>query len=169
MRCEDCRQRLQRRSSHCEYIERKTMQVQELTAEYAETVFRMMQDFYRSPAVSTDGSDEIFRRDIGLCLEPNPYLRGYVMLLDGTPGGYAMTAQSFSTEYGRLCVWIEDLYVKPDFRSRGLGSAFLSYITGLYPDAVLRLEVDRGNEGAIELYRRCGFTALPYAEFKKLP
>ena len=33
--------------------------------------------------------------------------------------GYAMLAKSFSTEFGKNCIWIEDLYVLPSARSRG--------------------------------------------------
>lgn len=39
----------------------------------------MMRVFYASPAVFTNGSDDIFRTDIENCINDNPYLEGYIL------------------------------------------------------------------------------------------
>ena len=41
-------------------------------------VLEMMRVFYASPAVLTNGSQEIFEADINACLSDNPYLEGYI-------------------------------------------------------------------------------------------
>ena len=66
----------------------------------------MMEEFYSTDAVATNGSEEIFESDIDACLSDNPYLEGYVFEDDGYIFGYAMLAKSFSTEYGKPCIWI---------------------------------------------------------------
>ncbi|MBQ7101331.1 MAG: GNAT family N-acetyltransferase, partial [Clostridia bacterium] len=81
--------------------------------------------------------------------------------------GYAMLAKSFSTEFGKPCIWVEDLYISPEYRSMGMGSAFFELIEAKYPDCIFRLEVEEENEGAVRLYRKNGFTVLPYTEMKK--
>jgi GNAT superfamily N-acetyltransferase len=91
-------------------------------------VLDMMRVFYASPAVQSNGSDEIFENDIRTCIEGSPYLEGYVFENDGQLLGYAMAAKSFSTEFGKQCVWIEDLYMKPESRGLGIGSKFFEYI-----------------------------------------
>ena len=78
--------------------------------------------------------------------------------------GYAMIAHSFSTEYGKRCIWIEDLYLKEEARGQGLASAFLEYIRKAYPDALHRLESEYENDHAMDVYRHKGFTELPYVE-----
>ena len=78
-----------------------------------------------------------------------------------------MLAKSFSTEFGKPCIWIEDLYVKDEYRGRGIGSRFLRFIEGKYPDAVLRLEVEAENERALHVYKSGGFDVLAYMEMKK--
>ena len=88
-----------------------------------ETVLSMMRTFYASPAVLTNGSEEIFAADIDACVSNNPYLEGYMLLWEGQVAGYAMAAKSFSTEFGKPCVWLEDLYLKPEFRGQGSLSA----------------------------------------------
>lgn len=130
-------------------------------------VLEMMRVFYASPAVFTNGSDDIFRSDIENCINDNPYLEGYIFEVSGEIQGYGMIAKSFSTEFGRPCMWIEDIYIKESCRGTGIGSKFIDYIVGKYPDAILRLEVEEENERAVNVYKKNGFSFLPYLEMKK--
>ena len=132
-----------------------------------EEVLSMMRTFYASDAVWSNGSDEIFAADVNACLSDSPYLEGYVFEGDSVLQGYAMVAKSFSTEFGKPCMWLEDIYVAPEFRDRGIGSAFMSYIQNKYPDAIFRLEVEPENERAVHVYEKCGFVVIPYMEMKK--
>lgn len=131
------------------------------------TVLKMMREFYTSPAVYTNGSDEIFKSDIENCLSDNPYIEGYIIEDSGKTIGYAMIAKSFSTEFGKRCIWIEDLFLTDEARGCGIGKTFFDYIIKKYDGAVFRLEVEAENERAVKLYERCGFTTLPYMEMKK--
>jgi len=130
-------------------------------------VLEMMRVFYASPAVLSDGSEEIFEADIDACVSGSPYLEGYVF--ENTEGllGYAMLAKSFSTEFGRPCLWIEDLYIRDAYQGEGIGSRFLRHAAETHSGYVERLEVEAENEGAIRVYRRNGFDILPYMEMKK--
>ena len=130
-------------------------------------VLEMMRVFYASPAVLTNGSEEIFLSDIENCINDNPYLQGFILEDGDTIQGYAMIAKSFSTEFGKPCIWIEDLYIKEAYRGTGIGSRFLQYVTEQFPDCILRLEVEEENEKAIAVYRKSGFSQLPYMEMKK--
>ncbi len=132
-----------------------------------EVVLSMMREFYASDAVWSNGSDEIFAADVDACLSDSPYLEGYVFEGEGSLQGYAMVAKSFSTEFGKPCMWLEDIYVAPEFRDRGIGSAFMSFVQNKYPDAIFRLEVEPENERAVHVYEKCGFVVIPYMEMKK--
>lgn len=142
------------------------MNIVKMTKEHKAEVFEMMNIFYHSAAVFTDGSDEIYRNDIENCINDSPYLEGWVFEENGEIIGYGMIAKSFSTEFGKPCIWIEDIYLKENYRDRGLGSAFISFIREAFPKAVLRLEVESENERAVHVYRKNGFTVLPYMEMK---
>ena len=131
------------------------------------SVMEMMQEFYASPAVFTNGSAEIFQADIDHCLSACPYIDGYIFQSEDRIQGYAMVAKSFSAEFGKPCIWIEDLYIKAAFRGQGVGSRFLRFIEETYPDAVLRLEVEEENQVAVHVYKKAGFDVLPYMEMKK--
>ena len=138
-----------------------------MTEEHAEEVLEMMRVFYTSPAVHTDGSEEIFQNDIAACVGENPFLDGYVFVEQEKLLGYAMTAKSFSTEFGKPCIWIEDLFIKDAYRGLGIGKTFMEFITGKYTDCIFRLEVEKENTRAVALYEKSGFTVLPYMEMKK--
>lgn len=140
----------------------RSMQIQDKPC-----VTEMMAVFYASPAVLSNGSAEIFSNDIDACVGDSPYAEGYIIENEGAVLGYAMIAKSYSTEFGKMCIWIEDLYLKDQYRGQGIGAQFFSFITGKYTDCIFRLEVEEENTRAIRLYQKCGFDILPYMEMKR--
>ena len=130
-------------------------------------VIEMMRVFYASPALLSNGSEEIFEADVDNCIGECPYLEGYIFENAEDIQGYAMVAKSFSTEFGKPCIWIEDIYIKDEYRGLGIGSSFLNYIERKYPNSVFRLEVEAENERAVKVYNKCGYEILSYMEMKK--
>ena len=65
------------------------MVIRNMRKEDTNEIFDMMQVFYRSPAVFTNGSEEIFRKDIENCVNECPYLEGYVFENEGEKIGRA--------------------------------------------------------------------------------
>jgi len=137
-----------------------------IKAEDKNIIFDMMKEFYSSDAVFTNGSDEIFTNDIENCLNNSPYLDGYVFENNQEIIGYAMLAKSFSTEFGKPCIWIEDLYLKESYRGQHIIPQFIEYIKKEYQNSILRLEVERENQHAYYVYKKLGFEELPYCEMK---
>jgi len=131
-------------------------------------VVGMMKVFYASDAVSTNGSEKIFRADILECISGSPYAEGYVFDDGGKICGYGMLAKSFSTEFGKRCIWIEDLYLSEEYRGRGLAGQFFAMVEEKYTDCILRLEAEHENTHAMHVYLKRGFDELPYAELKKI-
>ena len=131
------------------------------------SVLEMMRVFYASPAVLSNGSEEIFRADFENCVGDSPYAEGFIVEDAGEILGYAMVAKSYSTEFGKPCIWIEDLYLKESYRGKGLGSQVLQFIFDEFPGSIFRLEVEEENARAIAAYRKNGFDVLPYMEMKK--
>ena len=128
-------------------------------------VINMMTVFYASEAVSTNGSREIFESDFNNCIQSCPYLEGYVFEENDSICGYAMVAKSFSTEFGKPCIWIEDLYIKEEYRHKKLGSLFFDYLKENYKDTIQRLEVDKQNVYAIKAYKKNNFDEVDYLQF----
>src|SRR6185503_17468315 len=83
---------------------------------------------------------------------------------DDENAGFALFFHNFSTFLGRRGLYLEDLFIRPQFRGRGYGRALLVHLA--------RLAVERGcgrfewavldwNEKAIGFYRGLGATVLP--------
>lgn len=128
-------------------------------------VIEMMTVFYASEAISTNGSREIFESDFNNCINSCPYLEGYVFEENDNICGYAMVAKSFSTEFGKPCIWIEDLYIKEEYRHKKLGSLFFDFLKDNYKDTIQRLEVDKHNVFAIKAYKKNNFEEVDYLQF----
>ncbi len=143
------------------------MMIRKMVRDDKNIVMDMMRVFYASPAVLSNGSEEIFEADIENCVNDIPYLEGFIFEEDDEILGYGMIAKSFSTEFGKPCIWIEDLYLKPEYRGRGIGTMFFEYLEQTYTDCIFRLEVEEENERAIHVYEKNGFAVLPYMEMKK--
>jgi GNAT superfamily N-acetyltransferase len=84
----------------------------------------------------------------------------------GASAGFALFFHNFSTFLGRPGIYLEDLYVKPKFRGRGIGRALLTHLARLAKERGCgRLEwaVLDWNEPAIKLYKSIG--AVPMDEW----
>ena len=75
-------------------------------------------------------------------------------------------AKTFSQEAGGYVVWIDEVYVRPEYRSKGLFKEFFSYLKTNIGDktARIRLEVESDNVRAISLYESIGFRKLDYGQ-----
>lgn len=140
-----------------------------------ENVLEMMKEFFASPAVLHNASEEVLRRNIEDSMGKCPYIEGYVFEDESMKGeadnlaGYSMLAKSYSTEYGGICVWIEDIFIKEKYRGEGIGYKFLSKVQEMYgkESVRFRLEVEPENERAVALYEKCGYKKLPYMQMTK--
>lgn len=74
--------------------------------------------------------------------------------------GYGVLCCGFSLEYGGRDAFVDELYVRPEWRDRGIGNRLLDAMeahcraSGV---AALHLEVDHGNPDGKRLYSRRGF------------
>lgn len=142
--------------------------IEKMRAEHKKEVIDMMAIFYESEAVHTNGSAKIFEADFENCIGDSPYIDGFVFTQTEKVLGYAMIAHSFSTEYGKECIWFEDLYLKPEFRGFGIIPKFFNFIETEYKNTIFRLEVEKENEHAVHVYKKHKFSDLPYHEMVKI-
>ena len=82
---------------------------------------------------------------------------------DTGPLGFALFFHNFSTWKGRRGLYLEDLYVTPDARGRGVGTALLRHLAALAVDrgcARFEWAVLDWNADAIAFYRQMGAIGL---------
>ena len=92
-----------------------------------------------------------------------PVIRVIIAECDTAPAGFALFFYNFSTFLGQRGIYLEDLFVKPDYRGRGVGRALLAYLAHLaQSEGCGRLEwsVLDWNMPAIGFYRSLGALAV---------
>ena len=92
----------------------------------------------------------------------DPRLGGvWIAMTDDGPAGYVVLTVAFGMEYGGLRGFIDDLFVRPSARGRGVATALLDAMTA---DCVARgvrslnVEVGPDNDAARRVYERAGLT-----------
>jgi len=93
-----------------------------------------------------------------------PAAEAVVAEVDGAVVAFALFFTNFSTFLGKPGLYLEDLYVQPAYRGRGIGAALLKHLAALarqrdhgrFEWSVLDWNVD-----AIRFYERMGATLLP--------
>ena len=131
-----------------------------------EIYFEMSREFYSSgAALKPIGDDK--RERVWEALSQGDGVLGYIIEADGETAGYALTVPYFSQEAGGKILWVDELFVLPKFRGRGIAKEFFKFSEGLSGYAALRLEAEPDNERAIKLYKSLGFKPLPYLQMIK--
>lgn len=126
--------------------------------EDAETLVALIRELaaYERLEHQAQATPEDLRRHL---FGPQPHAEALIAEVDGRPVGFALYFHSFSTFRGRPSLYLEDLFVQPAQRGRGLGKSLLRHLA--------RLAVDRGcgrmewavldwNAPAIAFYRSLG-------------
>jgi GNAT superfamily N-acetyltransferase len=128
----------------------------------AETLVNLVRELaiYERLEPYARATPEDFRRHL---FGSHPAAEAALAEVAGQPVGFALWFATFSTFRGRPGLYLEDLFVRPEFRGRGIGKALLALVA--------RLAVERGcgrlewsvlnwNEPAIGFHRSLGARPL---------
>ncbi len=144
--------------------------IRKITKEDKEIFLCLAKEMYSSDAVLESIPNEYHERTFAELMRSNEYAEGYILECNGEIAGYGLTAKTFSQEAGGIVVWIEELYILEQFRSKGLGKEFFEYLEKHIGPKVkrLRLETEFENDRARKLYGRLGFKELEYMQMVKV-
>ena len=118
------------------------------------TMIRELADYEHELDRVTITEEDLARDGFG----KNPRFRALIAEWDEHPAGYALFFGYYSTWAGRG-LFLEDLFVRQAFRSRGIGKALLAAVARIAVEEHcygIHWEVLDWNERAIELYTRLG-------------
>jgi ribosomal protein S18 acetylase RimI-like enzyme len=105
-------------------------------------------------------SEDARRDALSPLLEGSPYGAAYIIGPSRAPIGYIVICFGWSVEFGGLDAIIDELYIRPGVRGRGVATEALTALPRALGQGGLRavhLEVNRQNDAAQKLYRRAGF------------
>ena len=98
----------------------------------------------------------------------HPSVGRIVLFLEGIElKGYALPVPYWSNEFGGTLLFVDELFVAPEFRSRGIGHSFFNFVEQERPfgPVALGLAVNPGNNRARRLYESLAFVELRIATF----
>src|ERR1700747_2411799 len=108
--------------------------------------------FIRALAAYEREPDAVTATEAGLLRDgfgPNPFYFCLIAESDGVPAGFAFYFFNYSTWLGRPGLYLEDLFVLPEFRGLGIGKALLKRVAAIavekdcrrFPGEVLRWNI----------------------------
>ena len=124
----------------------------------ADTLLALMQAFYAEEGLSYDA--ERAEASLGELLARPALGRAWLVRDHGEVVGYLAVTFGFSLEFGGRFGLLDEIYLRPDARGRGLGAAILDHVAAfaLAQDlSAVRLEAERHNTRALGLYDRAGY------------
>lgn len=94
---------------------------------------------------------------------PGPKFRSVIAEWEGRAVGYAIFFEFYSSFQGRVGLFLDDLYVRPDARKHGIGTSLIKHVAGIAwreKYFCMRWEVLDWNKPAIDFYTNLGAVFL---------
>ncbi len=123
-----------------------------------ELLLALMRDFYDLEHIEFVEADA--RRALSQILSDESLGRVWLIESGSEPAGYSVLTLGFSLEFKGRDAFLDELYLRAEFRGRGFGKRALEVAEAACRELgvrALHLEVERANVAAHELYRRSGF------------
>jgi ribosomal protein S18 acetylase RimI-like enzyme len=129
--------------------------------EHADTIVAMMRALEDADPGTTP-FDEAHRRAIfDQFVRDSTYGKAWLILCDAKYVGYVVLTVSFSFEYRGYDAFIDELYIAEEYRRQGIGKRAMEFVEVAAAELgvnAIHLEVTDGNDPAIGLYRRVGYS-----------
>jgi len=112
-------------------------------------------EYEREPQAVTASEADLLRDGFG----PAPKFRVVIAEWEGRPAGFALFFRNYSTWQGRPGLYLEDVFVRPEFRGKGIGKSLLVYLAQLAVSencGRFQWQVLDWNTPAIEFYQSLG-------------
>ncbi len=126
-------------------------------------------EFYQTNAVNHSIPKENFKKTFTMCIEKSPYIRGLLIESGGKPAGYALLTFTYSNETGGIVIWLDELFILPEYQGNGFARKFFDFVDTEYMHKATRyrLEVTKSNIKAAEIYKKYGFDNMKYLPMVK--
>jgi GNAT superfamily N-acetyltransferase len=124
-----------------------------------ETLLALMRHLQLDDPWSEPFHEPTLRANLAELLQNPVFGIAYIVREDAAPIGYLVICFEYSLEYRGKGAWVDELFVEPTHRGKGIGTQLLDLAecaSREHHAKFLHLEVNHGNP-AIELYRRRGF------------
>jgi GNAT superfamily N-acetyltransferase len=128
--------------------------------EHADAVLSMMRALEDADPGPAPFDEQLRRRNWVAFVADSSLGKAWIICEGERAIGYVVLTLGFSFEYGGRDAFLDELYVDEKYRGRGIGRQTMEFVEAQARELgvnALHLEATRGNEPAIELYRRVGY------------
>lgn len=132
--------------------------LRQASPEDLDALVELMQEFYGEAGYTVNPAPA--RTAFLPLLVPSQLGQVWLADFEGQIAGYLVLTFCYSMEYGGSCAFIDDLFVRPTLRNRGMGKALVEQARVVCEELGVRamaLEVARNNGSAQTVYRSVGF------------
>lgn len=140
--------------------------IRAMTEKDKQEYFEMSREFYSAGVTNSiidDGGREKFWKEI----LSGEIVKAYIIECGDEVAGYSICCLSASQEACGRLLWIDELYIKPEYRQKGLGKEFFTFIERGEGYDFIRLEYEKENERAVKLYKSLGYKDCEYLSLYK--
>jgi GNAT superfamily N-acetyltransferase len=128
---------------------------------------RGLAEYEREPKAAVATEEDLLRDGFG----PEPKYRCVIAEWNGKPAGFALFFYNYSTWRGRPGLYLEDLFVLPEMRGKGIGKALLEHLATIAVREKcygIVWQVLEWNEPAIKFYNSLGADMMDKWETMRL-
>ncbi|WP_248876885.1 GNAT family N-acetyltransferase [Epilithonimonas zeae] len=118
----------------------------------------MMKDFYAIDLYSF--AEKLTTDNFVKFINNDNYGNCFKVVFEGEIAGYIILAKYFSFEFGGEILFLDELFVKPEFQGKSLGKKALEFVKDFSVEnnfKIVLLEIENHNEKAKKLYEHYGF------------
>jgi len=122
---------------------------------------RELAEYEREPQAAVATAEDLLRD--GFTTGTEPKFKCVIAEWDGKPAGFALWNYCYSTWLGKHGLYLEDLFVRPEFRGKGSGKALLAHLAHIAKEEKcygMRWQVLDWNQPAIDFYENMGAQVL---------
>ncbi len=140
-----------------------SLKIRLATIDDVPTIFKLIQDLaaYEKLAHEVTGSEELLKEHL---FGTKVYIEVILAEIGDQAAGLALFFHNYSTFLTKPGIYLEDLFVVPEYRRRGVGKALIAYLAKLVVErdcGRLEWSVLEWNVNAIAFYEKIGATVLP--------
>ena len=119
---------------------------------------QMMKDFYAIDFYPFD--EKLTNENFQKFINDDKYGECFKIIFEGEIAGYIILVKYFSFEFGGEILFLDELFVKPEFQGKSLGRKALEFVKNYSSENkfdVVLLEIENHNDKAKKLYEHFGF------------
>lgn len=136
------------------------MELRQAKPEDWPAILEMARVFHAEDGHALTQRGEIALKNAMLPSSPfSPYVQVTLVTSGGKTAGYAVICYSYSIEFGGVTSYLDDFYIKPEFRGQGLGTKALEefeHLSRARGCCIFHLETQPANDRAKTFYTKHG-------------